>query len=478
MGISLATGGPSMKKRMTVTPLLETQQPNVYLIGDILSQAYLETADFTADPSAFREIKHRGNIKAALVDGVYVADVIKQKLEGRTDIRVEIQLSDEAPAASAKGTDIAAPLAPRVVESAGPPPESIAPAREVRERGAYLVRLLPGNVEEDEYPLRAGGMTTLGKNESDISFSNDQFLSERHASITQGPDGYTLRDEGSENGVLYRAPEGVALEVVPGQLVKLGRQFLRFQGSGGVSGFVHYNGAGAEIRRVELREGTIVAGRDAPDITLDADDGTMSRRHLSIAMKGGRVFIKDLKSTNGTWLRLLAPVPLKNDDQFRIGQQLLRFVMKEEISSDRLHSGFHPAYVPEPQPEAAEAPAAQAPQIRDASPASMAADGAGAVVSATEVTFQNIGRSVPLEKGRTICEIAEKNGITIVAECHAGICGSDPIRIIAGGESLAPPGDDETGTLEDICGLKAGECRLACMVRPGSGLVVDILKNE
>ncbi|MBM2842070.1 MAG: hypothetical protein HW412_2598 [Bacteroidetes bacterium] len=76
IGVFMVTGGPANKKRMTVTPLLETQQPNVYLIGDILSQAYLETDDFKADPTTFREIKHRGNIKAALCDGVLVTEVI------------------------------------------------------------------------------------------------------------------------------------------------------------------------------------------------------------------------------------------------------------------------------------------------------------------------------------------------------------------------------------------------------------------
>src|SRR5262249_46298723 len=42
LGIELVVGGPSQKKRMVVTRHLETAQPNVYLIGDILSQVYLE----------------------------------------------------------------------------------------------------------------------------------------------------------------------------------------------------------------------------------------------------------------------------------------------------------------------------------------------------------------------------------------------------------------------------------------------------
>ena len=86
LGIYMFTGGPNNKKRMTVTPFLETQQPNVYFIGDILSQAYLQTDDFEVDPATFREVKHRGNIKAALVDGVLIAEVVAQKVAGKKDL--------------------------------------------------------------------------------------------------------------------------------------------------------------------------------------------------------------------------------------------------------------------------------------------------------------------------------------------------------------------------------------------------------
>jgi ferredoxin len=64
-----------------------------------------------------------------------------------------------------------------------------------------------------------------------------------------------------------------------------------------------------------------------------------------------------------------------------------------------------------------------------------------------------------------------------MAECHAGICGSDPVRIISGAENINPLGDEEQGTLEDICGVPAGECRLACMVRPQGAIEVEILSS-
>ncbi len=146
MGITMLTGGQANKKRMTVTPLLETQQPNVYLIGDLLSQAYLQTEDFGANPASFLEIKHRGNIKAAMVDGVFVVDVISQRLAGKKDVKVDLQFEEEG-----KKPAVARDFIEIVVETEGPPKESVAPARAVEVGGAYLVRLLAGKLKEEEY---------------------------------------------------------------------------------------------------------------------------------------------------------------------------------------------------------------------------------------------------------------------------------------------------------------------------------------
>ena len=116
----------------------------------------------------------------------------------------------------------------------------------------------------------------------------------------------------------------------------------------------------------------------------------------------------------------------------------------------------------EPSPVAAEAPAAQG-------PAEGQSDG-------PSVTFANRGRVLVVPAGRTLCEVAEANGIEITAECHSGICGSDPIRILSGGEHLSALGDGESDTLQDICELEAGACRLACMVKIVGPVEVEIIE--
>ena len=93
------------------------------------------------------------------------------------------------------------------------------------------------------------------------------------------------------------------------------------------------------------------------------------------------------------------------------------------------------------------------------------------------MTFQPAGVTVPVKPGQTLCEAAEEAGVKISAECHSGICGSDPIRILSGSDNLEPFEDQESETLDDICELSAGECRLACMARITGPVEVEIIES-
>ena len=124
----LVAGGAANKSRPVVTPLLETRQPNVYLAGDVLSPAYFETTDFDRDPSKFLEVKRRGNIKAAMRDGVLVAEVIEQKLAGNVQIDVKLEFEEHE-------------AEPRRPEAAPEPPKSaIAPKNVTAPAPAVLRR--------------------------------------------------------------------------------------------------------------------------------------------------------------------------------------------------------------------------------------------------------------------------------------------------------------------------------------------------
>jgi hypothetical protein len=70
-----------------------------------------------------------------------------------------------------------------------------------------------------------------------------------------------------------------------------------------------------------------------PDVDLDAEDpeAKISRRHARITLKGGRYFLEDLGSTNGTFvnrgkrLKPGEPQPLAEGDEIIVGKTFLRF---------------------------------------------------------------------------------------------------------------------------------------------------------
>lgn len=468
----MVTGGAAGKKRMAVSSLLETRQPNVYIIGDLLSPAYLETTDFDGDPVAFQEVKHRGNIKAAMRDGVLVAKVAAQKITGKKEFDIELDFETESkqePLLVKKDKSVS--VVTMIVEQAMIPTEK--PVQPVGEPQACIVRMLAGNVEENEFPVTRNGVTTVGRKFCDIVFPDDDMLSDRHASILHGIDGYSLRDDGSATGIFLKAREAVPLEVISGDLVRMGRQFLLFRNENGTCSFTHYDQSGKQVNQYPLSDKTIVLGRDAPDVTLDKSDMTLSRRHLSIVLKEGKMMVKDLKSVNGSYLKVRSAVSINDGEILRLGRQALKFTLERDNVVGNVRISTKPPVPAVPKTMISQPVPAPAPVVKPpATPMVSSAAPAGNIV-----TIKNVGKGFEFKKGETICEIAEHNEVKIVAECHAGICGSDPIRVHSGKENCNSMSDDEKGTLEDICNLTPGDCRLACMLKPTGPVEVEILKS-
>lgn len=124
-----------------------------------------------------------------------------------------------------------------------------------------------------------------------------------NAFISHGPEGYFLRDNASKNGVFLIATPGRFLETSIANIVSVGRQYLVFDESNGTHEFIHYDQRGNELKHYNIPNKTILLGRDAPDIILDATDMTLSRRHFALCVKENKILIKDLKSANGTFIK-------------------------------------------------------------------------------------------------------------------------------------------------------------------------------
>jgi ferredoxin len=265
--------------------------------------------------------------------------------------------------------------------------------------------------------------------------------------------------------------------------VRLGKQMLLFDAETGGASFIHIDVNGKPVNRYELSAQTVVLGRQAPDINLDQTDMALSRRHLSITVKDRKIWVKDLGSANGSFLKIKNSIPLEPDDQFRVGNQLFKFSLTKEVvrrtiifntevkavrSPESEVRGRRPEVRGEKFEESNRKPEVESPksEIRNLKSEGMV------------VIFKNFGKSCPFKPGQTICEIAEKNGLKLKADCRIGSCGIDPIRIISGVENMSPVGDEEQGTLEDINKLAAGKYRLACVAKPHGPVVVEILAVE
>jgi ferredoxin len=199
---------------------------------------------------------------------------------------------------------------------------------------------------------------------------------------------------------------------------------------------------------------------------------TLSRRHLSITIKDRKIWVKDLGSANGSFLKIKNSVPLELDDQFRIGQQLFKFNLKKDaarrtivFNTELKEARSLKSEVQSPKSEV------RSQKIEEAKPEAAKLEG-------MFVVFKNLGKSCSFKAGQTICEIAENNGLKLKADCRIGSCGLDPIRIVAGMENMSPVGDEEQGTLEDINKLEPGKYRLACVAKPKGPVVVEILEQK
>ena len=91
-----------------------------------------------------------------------------------------------------------------------------------------------------------------------------------------------------------------------------------------------YSGA-YEGSEFTLSGNRTIVGRD-PDVDVRLDDESVSRRHAAIIESGGRYYLRDLESKNGTYLHGVlqsAEQPLADGDRFRVGSSDFVFRLRE-----------------------------------------------------------------------------------------------------------------------------------------------------
>ncbi|MBW1871542.1 MAG: FHA domain-containing protein, partial [Deltaproteobacteria bacterium] len=81
---------------------------------------------------------------------------------------------------------------------------------------------------------------------------------------------------------------------------------------------------GGKIGEIHLlTQAEVIIGREDGEIRFP-EDGFISSRHCLLRNKDGDCFIRDLGSSNGTYLRIRDSQELVNDDRIQIGNQVLK----------------------------------------------------------------------------------------------------------------------------------------------------------
>ncbi|MDQ3262577.1 MAG: GGDEF domain-containing protein [Myxococcota bacterium] len=104
--------------------------------------------------------------------------------------------------------------------------------------------------------------------------------------------------------------------------------------AGSESCLVSIHGPGLGKKYI-LDEEEFTIGRDVKNnIVVDLDN--VSRRHAKIVSRGGKSFVSDLGSTNGTYLNdaeVLEETPLRTGDLVKVGGSIFKFLSGDNIES-------------------------------------------------------------------------------------------------------------------------------------------------
>jgi pSer/pThr/pTyr-binding forkhead associated (FHA) protein len=243
-------------------------------------------------------------------------------------------------ALGARGTAVMMkpPAGPAAPQALGP----LAPG------GAKLVLDAGGGAHGETFRLDMES-AAAGRTEGAITFPGDPCLAPHHATFFFRDGALHVRDAGAPGG-LYLRLRGLSVPIRPGDHFAVGERLLRYAGPLPAAPPPPTDGTrrlgsprppapalvveewleGGAAGRVFVRGGpTVAIGRAGCAVSL-GDDPTVSQAHAELLVDAaGNVRLKDLGSSNGTYLKVppRAERELRDGDRVRIGREVLRVAM-------------------------------------------------------------------------------------------------------------------------------------------------------
>lgn len=203
-----------------------------------------------------------------------------------------------------------------------------------------LTALRADGSEAGSYTLPNQPHIYIGRETGHI-FASDSYLSPRHASFTKTGTQLSVRDEGSLNGVYRKLTRDVPMELRPNDVFRIGQEIIRFEpiqheapspdgverlgspSKGYVGRIALIIGRETTGNAFPVPESGMHLGRERGDV-LFPEDGYVSGLHCRLAWDKGKLFLTDLGSSNGTFMRLREETNIHTGDVLLMGQQLFR----------------------------------------------------------------------------------------------------------------------------------------------------------
>ncbi|MFT3699116.1 MAG: FHA domain-containing protein [Kofleriaceae bacterium] len=217
-----------------------------------------------------------------------------------------------------------------------PVPQQVAPPQPQRAR-LSMTLIRPDGSEGGTHDLRPGE-NKLGRSFGPV-FENDGYLSPVHAMLDIRGTQAVVRDLESLNGVFVKMTGEEELQ--SGQIIRIGQELLRFEviptpepTADGTELMGSPNpGYWGKLTVIIGREVTgavypllgesVTLGRERGEINFP-DDGYVSGLHARVTLRDGRVYLADLGSSNGTFIKVNGERGCGHDSFVLLGQQLFR----------------------------------------------------------------------------------------------------------------------------------------------------------
>ena len=207
-----------------------------------------------------------------------------------------------------------------------------------------LVLVREDGSDGDSFALDIEG-AVIGRESGHITFPDDDFLAAEHLELTYEEDALVVHPRPSTNGVYVRVFDEISLS--PGDRLRIGQELLEYRGVNELSAagepdregtlplgspvagdawgrLIQLLGPERSGQSFVLRGSEVFIGRERGDIRFPMD-GYVSGSHAVVSKGKERPTLRDLGSSNGTFIRLRARRTLKHGDFMLVGQQLLRF---------------------------------------------------------------------------------------------------------------------------------------------------------